>query len=314
MKQIIPFVSQLNAEDEREWLDALSQAMPLEQIVSFNELDASVLTTVPFAIVANPKASDIARMSSLVWVHSVWAGVEKLIEARAGQSFTIVRLVDPELSRTMAEAVAAWTLYLHRDMPAYVALQKQRVWQPLPYRRSVECSVGLVGFGELGRASAALLQSLGFPVMAWSRTPKNASGLETFQSDDGLGQMLNRSDIVVCLLPLTPETRGLADRNFFAKMRPGASFINFARGPIVVADDLLAALDTGHLKHAVLDVFDTEPLPAESPFWGHPKVTVLPHISARTNPVTAGQIVATNVDTYRRTGEIPTAIDTKRGY
>ncbi len=228
-------------------------------------------------------------MPDLVWVHSVWAGVEKVVAARAGRSFAIVRLIDPELTRTMAEAVAAWTLYLHRDMPGYAALQTQRVWQPLPYRQPAECTVGLVGFGELGQASVQALQQLGFPVLAWSRTPKTASHLETFHGDDGLKHMLSRSDIVVCLVPLTPETRGLADSNFFAQMRPGASFINFARGPIVVADDLLAALDSGHLKHAVLDVFHTEPLPADNPFWGHPKVTVLPHISARTNPVTASR-------------------------
>jgi glyoxylate/hydroxypyruvate reductase A len=104
------------------------------------------------------------------------------------------------------------------------------------------------------------------------------------------------------------------DGDFFASMRPGASFINFARGPIVVTDELLAALDSGHLKHAVLDVFDTEPLPAHSPFWGHPKVTVLPHISAPTNPATAARVVATNIGTYRTTGEIPAPISRERGY
>jgi glyoxylate/hydroxypyruvate reductase len=314
MSLIIPFVSQLDAEEERIWLEALSQAMPQEQIVSFNELDASVLATAPLAIVANPKTSDIARMPNLVWVHSVWAGVEKLMEERAKQSFAIVRLVDPELSRTMAEAVAAWTLYLHRDMPAYAMQQMQRVWQPLPYRRPAQCSIGFIGFGELGQASAVALQYLGFPVMAWSRTPKGASGVETFQGDDGLARMLNRSDIAICLLPLTRETRGLVDGDFFTSMRPGASFINFARGPIVVTDDLLAALDSGHLKHAVLDVFDTEPLPAHSPFWGHPKVTVLPHISAPTNPATAARVVATNIGTYRTTGEIPAPVSRERGY
>ena len=138
--------------------------------------------------------------------------------------------------------------------------------------------------------------------------------METLTGDDGLQGLLEKSDILVCLVPLTDATRGLVNASRLAAMKNGAAIINFARGAVIVADDLIAALDSGKLSHAVLDVFEQEPLPAASPFWPHPKVTVLPHISAPTSRESSAQIVTGNVRTWRETGTLPETVDMARGY
>ena len=248
----------------------------------------------------NPDPADVMGLPNLALVHSLWAGVERLVSELGPSAPPIVRLVDPELARTMSEAVLAWTYYLQRDMPAYAAQQRERVWRQLPYRKPSDITVGLLGLGALGSASARRLTEAGFRVVGWSRSPKELSSVETFSGEPGLTALLGASDVVVCLVPLTSETRGLLNAGRFALMKPGAALINFARGPVVVASDLLEALDSGRLSHAVLDVFDDEPLPAASPFWSRPDVTVLPHISAPTDLRTAARVVADNVGRFRR--------------
>jgi glyoxylate/hydroxypyruvate reductase A len=223
-------------------------------------------------------------------------------------------MIDPEMSRTMAEAVLAWTYYLQRDMPAYERQQRDQVWQQLAYRKPSALTVGILGLGALGTAAAARVGEAGFKVVGWSRSVKTLPGVETFSNDDGLVNMLGMSDIVVCLVPLTAQTRGLLHAGRLAAMKPGAALINFARGPVVVADDLLAALDSGHLSHAVLDVFDEEPLPPDSRFWHHPHVSVLPHISAPTDFETAAAVIAANIAQYREAGVLPGSVNTAFGY
>lgn len=312
--QPIPFLSQSDPIEQAAWVEALSLAMPGERIVPFALLDESGRGSAEVAIVANPDPAEIARLPNLRWIQSLWAGVERIIHDLADFHGTIVRLVDPELARTMAEAVLAWTLYLHRDMPAYAAAQRRREWLPLDYVRPQNRSVGLLGLGELGRAGAAALLRAGFVVRGWSRTAKALNGVETFEGHDGLRRMLGKTDILVCLLPLTPETRGILDRRTLSHLPGGASLINFGRGPVIVIDDLLMKLDEHHLAHAVLDVFEQEPLQRESRLWEHPAVTVLPHISAETNRRTAAAIAAANIGAFRQSGAVPKGVDRARGY
>jgi glyoxylate/hydroxypyruvate reductase A len=226
----------------------------------------------------------------------------------------IVRLVDPQLSWTMAEAVLAWTYYLFRDMPAYAAQQREQRWNQLPYRRADQTTVGILGLGTLGTAAAARLQDAGFGVVGWSRSPKQLADIEAYSGPEGLDSVLSKADILVCLLPLTGNTTGMIDAAFLSRLKPGVSLINFARGKVIVAADLLAALDQGHVKHAVLDVFEVEPLPAEDPLWRHPAVTILPHISAPTDVDTAAAIVAANITHYRLTGQLPPTVNMAQGY
>jgi len=257
---------------------------------------------------------DVRQLPQLRWVHSVWAGVERLVADLADLELNVVRLVDPQLAETMAEAVLAWTLYLHRDMPLYAAQQTRRQWLAADYARPQDTTVGLLGLGALGEAAADRLAGAGFNVCGWSRMRKSVSHVECFAGAVELPAMLARTDILVCLLPLTVETRGLLNATTFAQLPHHASLINFARGPIVCDDALRAALDAERIRHAVLDVFSIEPLPPDSWQWAHPRVSVLPHISAPTDRQTASAIVGQNIRRYRETGEIPESVDLARGY
>jgi glyoxylate/hydroxypyruvate reductase A len=313
MAEAIALVGCKTPAQEAEYLQILAAAVPEERLVPFRLMDAAEREAARIAIVANPDPAEVAALPSLAWVQSLWAGVEKLVGA-FDRPLPIVRLVDPEMARTMAEAVLAWTFYLQRDMPAYARQQRDRVWRPHPYRKPADTCVGLLGLGALGTEAAARLTGAGFRVVGWSRSPKTVAGIETAHGLDGLPAMLGRCDILVCLVPLTPETRGLVNAARLATLKPGAALINFARGPIVVTGDLVAALESGQLSHAVLDVFDVEPLPADSALWSHPGVTVLPHISGPTDMDSAAATVAANLRAYRRTGQPPVGVDAARGY
>jgi glyoxylate/hydroxypyruvate reductase len=314
VKNILPFVAAPGTASEAEWIAALQAAMPDEVVLPLAALDEAARQACRVAAVANPRPDDLRRLPNLQWVHSVWAGVERLLAELGDTELKIVRLVDPQLADTMAEAVLAWTLYLHRDMPRYAGQQRERLWRPLEPVRACDRTVGLLGLGALGRAAAQRLVAAGFPVQGWSRTPQDLPSVRCHAGDDGLARLLAAADILVCLLPLTPQTRGLLNAATLGRLRPNAALINFARGAIVDDLALRAALDDGRLRHAVLDVFATEPLPADSWHWAHPAVTVLPHISAPTDRQTASRIVAANVAAYRRQGLIPPAVDRGRGY
>lgn len=296
------------------WQQVIASLLPEERIVPFEDLHDEEKAAVEIAVVANPDPAEVAQLPNLKWIHSLWAGVERLVAELGPKAPPIVRLVDPELARTMAEAVLAWTYYIHRDMPAYRRQQEAAVWQSLPYVKPQDFTVGILGLGTLGAKAAERLNGAGFAVKGWSRSPKSCVGVETFSGNDGLEALLAASDVVVCLVPLTSETRGLVDARRLALFKSGASIINFARGPVIVANDLIEALDGGKLSHAVLDVFDAEPLPPVSPFWSHPKVTVLPHISGPTDRGTAAGIVAANVRAYRTSGKMPATVDPVLGY
>ncbi|KTS06422.1 2-hydroxyacid dehydrogenase [Methylobacterium radiotolerans] len=313
MAETIALVGCKSPDQEAEYLRILSVAVPEERIVPFRAMDAAAREAARIAIVANPDPAEVAALPGLVWVQSLWAGVEKLVGA-FDRPLPIVRLVDRELARAMAEAVLAWTYYLQRDMPAYARQQRDRLWRPRPYRKPGDTTVGLLGLGVLGTAAAERLTGAGFRVVGWSRTPKAVAGIDTAHGAESLPIMLGRCDILVCLVPLTPETRGLMDAARLGALKPGAALINFARGPVVVTEDLIAALDAGHLAHAVLDVFEVEPLPAESALWAHPGMTVLPHVSGPTDMDSAAATVAANLRTYRRTGRPPQGVETAQGY
>ncbi|MFL9926052.1 glyoxylate/hydroxypyruvate reductase A [Herbaspirillum lusitanum] len=310
----IPFIARCDAAQCELWLTALRLAMPDENIVAFATLDADARAACKLAIVANPDPAEVAQLPQLEWVHSVWAGVEKMVAELGDSGLQIVRLVDPQLAATMAEAVLAWSLYLHRDMPAYARLQQTGQWQQLDYVRPQNRTVSLLGLGALGDAAARQLLNAGFKVCGWSRQLKNIPGVATFAGDEGLQAMLQQTDILVCLLPLTAQTRHLLNAERLSWLSQDATLINFARGPIIDDEALRAALDQGRLKHAVLDVFATEPLPSDAWQWPHPAVTVLPHISAPTDRETASAIVAGNIRAYRADGSIPPTVDLSRGY
>ena len=314
MKPVIPFVSNSPNSVINKWIDQLASAMPEETIKRIEELTSEERQNADLAIVANPDPEDLKTLPNLKWVQSLWAGVEKMMEQFSNAPFEIVRLEDPEMAKAMAEAVLAWTLYLHRDMPKYAKQQRENTWYEHDFGLAGGKNIGILGLGNLGLEAANALIKQNFTVSGWSRSEKSIDGITTYSGEDGLTIMLGKIDILVCLIPLTDQTRGLVNAKRLAAMKSGASLINFARGPIINDDDLLAALDSGHIDHAVLDVFDVEPLPETSPFWQHPSVTVLPHVSGPTNRITASKTAALNIRAFRENGTIPKSANKARGY
>ena len=314
MKSIVPFISMLPKADIDQWLKILKKKLPKERIVKFSSLKKADYKKIDVAIVANPNPTEVKKLVNLKWIQSVWVGVEKLVESFKGERVKIVRLVDPEMSRTMAEAVLSWVLYLHRDMHFYKVQQNKRVWKEADYIKPSKKVVSFIGLGELGRASAFKLIQNNFNVCGWSRVKKNISKVKSFTGELGLKKMLQQTDILVCLVPLTKKTKYLLNYKILSYLKKGASIINFARGAIINANDLVKLLNSGRIKHAVLDVFEQEPLPKTSILWKHKNVTVLPHISAHTDMDTASSIVCKNIKMYRLKNRIPKSVDLKRGY
>jgi len=214
----------------------------------------------------------------------------------------------------MSEYVLYWVLHFHRRFGDYRRYARKARWKPLPQVIPKRRRVGIMGLGVIGTDAAKKLKALDFDVAGWTRGHKNLAGVPTFDGKDGFKDFLARSEIVVCLLPLTPETRGILDAKAFRRMPKGAVVVNAARGGHVVDADLIAALESGHLRAAVLDVFHEEPLPAEHPFWKHPKVTVTPHMASLTVPETAAKSIADNIRRIRKGQPPEPVVDRQRGY
>ncbi|MEM8868910.1 MAG: glyoxylate/hydroxypyruvate reductase A [Pseudomonadota bacterium] len=242
---------------------------------------------------AGPVA-DFTPFTKAKAVLSLWAGVERIV-GNATLTQPLCRMVDPGLSDGMTEWVVGQVLRYHLGLDRHITTQ-DGVWRehlapPLARHRTV----GILGLGVLGQAAARALAALNFDVLGWSRTEKSVSQVKCFAGDIGLSEVLCTCDILVLLLPETPATRGLMNDTRFALLRPGAIMINPGRGPLIEDDALLRALDSGQVSAATLDVFATEPLPPQHPFWAHPKITVTPHVASVTRPGSAARVIAENV-------------------
>ncbi len=218
------------------------------------------------------------------------------------------------MAEQMVEYVTLAVLRAYREMDVYGVQQRERRWQPRRRLAKAEFGIGILGLGVLGRAIAAVLVGLGFPVAGYSRSAKDAPGVATFAGRASLPAFLSRSRVLVCLLPSTPETRGIVDRRTLAALPPGAHVINIARGDLIVDEDLIALLDAGHLAGATLDVFRTEPLPADHVFWHHPRITVTPHVSAVTLIAESAAQVAAKIRKTEQGQTVTGVVDRIRGY
>lgn len=300
----ILFASQ--TEDPSVWLPRLRQALPRDRFTDSPEENIDV------ALVATPPPGTFEPLKRLKLVQSLWMGVERLLADPAfPKGVPLARLVDPGMVAAMTESVLAHVLDWHRHHYYYRSQQKQRRWHRLNQFLASDRTVGLLGLGELGSDVAHRLEALGFNLVGWSRRPKRLAGVTCLTDLDAV---LERSDVVVCLLPLTPHTRGLLNARTLRKIRLGGAVLNVARGGHLVAEDLIAVLDSGHLAHAYLDVFEHEPLPHDHPLWTHPGITVTPHTAALTEPRTAIPKIVENVERLRR-GEPPlNLVDLDAGY
>ena len=302
-----------DAADRAAWWSALSAALPGERLVS--SVAEAADDAIDIALVANPPAGALQDLGSLRLIQSLWAGVDKLLaDPTVPLGVPLARMVDPAMNAAMAETALWAVLGLQRHFFDYAASQRTSQWKPLPQRRADDVTVAVLGLGQMGRAAAQRLVQHGCCVQGWSTRPCVVDGVQTHAGDAAWPDVLARAQIVVNLLPLTPATRGRLNAAAFAQMPRGASLVNLARGAQVVEADLLAALDSGHLHRAVLDVFSTEPLPVSHPFWSHPRVTVLPHVAAQTDPRSAAAVVAANVAALRRGLPLEHLVDRVRGY
>jgi glyoxylate/hydroxypyruvate reductase A len=261
-----------------------------------------------------PPADLGTRFPNLELLFSTGAGVDQFDFTALPPRLPVVRMVEPGIVQGMVEYVTHAVLDLHRDMPAYRRAQQRQQWQPLPVRTAAECRVGVLGLGSLGQAVLAQLTAFGFDAAGWSRSTHHVPGVRCHAGADELHAFLARTQILVCLLPLTDATRGLLNAALFAKLPRVASLVHVGRGPQLNSADLLRALDAGQLAEAVLDVTDPEPLPAADPLWSHPRVRITPHIASMTQPQTAARVVIDNLRRHARGEPLLGLVDRRRGY
>lgn len=295
-----------------EWRRRIAEALPEAEIRVWPEIGDP--HDIEFAILWKAPPGALKGMPRLKGVCSLGAGVDHLLADPELPDAPVARLVDPLMADRMAEYVVGHALRHHLRTDEYAAQQRAGVWARLPYKDAAARTVGVLGLGALGRRSAERLAAQGFRVAGWSRKAKEVEGADCFHGPDGLAAMLRRTEILVCLLPLTPQTRGLLDARLFAQMPEGAALINVARGDHLVEADLLAALDSGRLSGATLDVFSEEPSPPAHPFWRHPKILMTPHVSSLSEPRTGAAILAAQYRRAMRGEAMRDLVDRDAGY
>ena len=263
----------------------------------------------------HPPAGLLGSLPNLRLMASIGAGTEHILRCPGlPASVPITRIVDPEQARGMAHYMLWAALHYHRGFDQMAAQQRQGLWRMPAQTPAAEFAVGVMGLGGMGLQTATCLRDAGFAVSGWSRSARSVAGIATCAGDAALAGFLAPLDLVICLLPLTPQTRGLCNTNFFAAMKPGAAFVNAGRGEQVVLPDLLAALDCGHVRGAVLDVFDTEPIASTDPLWTHPGLVITPHMASSASDHTIARQIVSN--TWRVSlGQLPAHVmDREAGY
>lgn len=282
--------------------------------------DAGAPEEIDYALVWKPGPGILAGFANLKVIFSLGAGVDHVFEdPDLPRGVPVVRIVDPDLTLRMSEYVVLHVLMHHRKQRAYDELQRRHAWEELPQPAASDVRVGIMGLGVLGRNAAERLRDLGFQVAGWSRSPKSIAGIEGFSGDDGLMAFLGRTDILVSLLPHTPETDGLIGKRVIAGLaRDGAldgpAFINAGRGKVHVEADLIEALDDGALHGATLDVFETEPLPEDSPLWDHPRVTITPHNASVSDPAVLCELIWRQIQAFEAGQPLENVVDPAQRY
>ena len=274
---------------------------------------------VHYAAVWKPRPGELAAFPNLRVIFNLGAGVDALMADSSLPNVPLVRVAVSDLTGRMAEYVALHVLMHHRQEPYLRACQREKRWQPKFQWPASAISVGIMGLGTLGANAADVLARIGFRVAGWSRSPKRIGGIECFHGQGQLHAFLERTDILVCLLPLTPDTRHILNRALFAKLNRHSPLgapvlINAGRGGLQNEADILACLDDGTLGAASLDVFADEPLPANSPFWTHPKIVLTPHNAADTDPDEISNYVARQIERLEAGGGLENVVDPARGY
>ena len=304
--------------DLKPWAQRFNAALPGRGIVVLGEpFDRRA---VHYAAVWAPPPGSLSGLPNLDAIFSLGAGVDHLMGDQRLPDVPIVRVINDDLTNRMSEYVVLQCLAQLREHAKYDRQQREKVWtRTVAPPAAADVRVGIMGMGVLGQDAARKLRVMGFDVAGWSRTPKTVDGIPMFSGQDGLNAFLNRTDILVSLLPLTEETRGILNSEMFARLARdgrlgGPVLVNAGRGGLQRESDILAALDDDTLKAVVLDVFETEPLPEESPLWAHPNVTITPHNAAVSTPDATVQYIADAIERYEAGEELKGLVNREQGY
>jgi glyoxylate/hydroxypyruvate reductase A len=295
-----------------EWRRRIAEELPEAELRTWPEIgDAG---EVDFAMVWQLPHGELAKLPNLKGACALGAGVDALLRDPRLPEVPIARLVDPLMAERMAEYVVGHALRHHLHTDEYAAQQRAGVWRRLAYKDAAERTVGVLGLGALGRRAAGRLAAQGFRVLGWSRSARQVDGVACLAGAEGLVALAREAEILVCLLPLTAETRGVLNASLFARLPDGAALINVARGDHLVEADLLAALEAGKLSGATIDVLAEEPPAPAHPFWGHPKILMTPHVSSLSEPRTAAAILAEQYRRALRGDEMRDLVNQAAGY
>jgi glyoxylate/hydroxypyruvate reductase A len=304
--------------ETRPWVERFKRHLPDRDIAVLGEdFDRSVIR---YVATWGPKPGSLSNLPNLEALFSLGAGVDHLMSYPDLPDVPIVRVAQDDLTHRMSEYMVLHCLMYLRDQRRFDEDQKAKRWMPdRAPPIAGEVRVGIMGFGVLGQDAARKLKMMGFDVAGWSRTPKNVEDFQVYAGEEGLTPFLNRTDILISLMPLTPDTQGILNRSLFEKLARdgklgGPILINAGRGKLQVETDILSCLDDGTLMAATLDVFETEPLPEDSPLWTHPRVTITPHNSATSEPEATARYIAQQIRRHEAGEAFENVVDRARGY
>jgi len=301
--------------DERagSWASAFAEIAPEIEFRPYEP--GQDLSGIPYCLAWKAAPGVWPAMKNLKIIFGLGAGVDRLLaDPSLPRHVPLVRMVEPELTRGMVEYVLWQSLFHHRKVWELEAAQSCATWRPHTYPAPWDRTIGIMGLGELGSAAAAKLVEFGFKVRGWSLSPKSLPNVESFAGPDQFAAFLGKTEILVCLLPLTSETRGILNASLFAQLPRGASVINAARGGHLVEADLAASMASGQITAATLDVFETEPLPQDHPFWSTERLYITPHNASITDPRSAAWCIAKQIARFEAGEGLENVVDRARGY
>jgi glyoxylate/hydroxypyruvate reductase A len=295
------------------WRDALQDLLPGVEVRLWD--DPGDKAKVEYAVVWKPPAGGLKTFPNLKCIVSMGAGIDHLLaDPELPMHLPVIRTVGPDLRQRMREYVLLHVLRFHRRLPDIEAAQRRKAWDQIITPPAPRRPVGILGLGNMGADCARQLAHVGFEVHGWSRRPRQVDGVVCHHGPEGLAGLLARAEILVCLLPLTPETEGILNESLFAKLPKGACIINAGRGRHLVEKDLIPALDSGQLGGTTLDVLHVEPPEEDHPFWTHPKILLTPHIASLIDPESGAKVIAENLKLFIAGKPVPDMVDLRQGY
>ena len=302
----------LKTDKDDEWVASFRENRPALDIRCWP--DVGNAQEIDYALLWNPPEELFTQLNNLKVIFSIGAGIDGILKVNSRPAhLPLVRLSDKMLTDAMVEYVIYSVLRIHRNMPDYDRMQKQKHWGFFNQVAAADCRIGVMGLGLLGGACVKTLKAIGYTVSGFSRSLKSIEGVQCFDQSQ-LNEFLQQTDILVCLLPLTDATRHILNQQTFAQLPKGASIINAGRGGHLHENDLIPALDSGQLRHAVLDVFESEPLPQDHPFWLHPDITLTPHIASQTVPASAVNHIIDGIERHQQGKPLKSLYDPALGY